>query len=174
MTQNRNYSKMARKLNKASRYMRKEIISKLKIDPTTFDNWRKKGLHPIDTDTIPHMYIGKEVIQFLNGLVKKRKHICQPGEIFCVICQMPVFVELETVSITKGRINLSSEKDSRTIHGTGSCGHKVQRFSNQNDVEKYINYYRDSADTEKIITNLQNCHYIGQISEIISNGEKDE
>ncbi|RJQ61551.1 MAG: hypothetical protein C4517_08270 [Stygiobacter sp.] len=167
----RNYGVMARKLRKASRYKRNQVIYKLGIDPTTFDNWRKKGLVPIDQYERPHIYLGSDIIKFLKELALKRKHACKAGEIFCVICQKPVSVKLESINIVEGKKKLSSEHESRVILGIGSCCHKVRRFSTSKDVENFINHYRHSADTEKIITNLSNTHYIGQISNIISTEE---
>lgn len=163
----RNYGVMARKIRKASRYKRNQVISKLGIDATTFDNWRKKGLSPIDQESRPHIYLGSDLIKFLKTRVLKRKHVCNPGEIFCVACQKPVSVDLESIIIVEGKKNLSEEHVSRIIIGTGQCGHKVQRFSTCKDVEKFINQYRESGYTEKIITNLKKTHYIGQIKNLI-------
>ena len=165
---NRDYSGMAQKIRKASRYKRIQVISKLGIDSTTFDNWRQKGLNPIDQNERPHLYKGSNLIDFLNALVLNRKHPCKPREIFCVICQKTVSVDLESISIVEGKKKLSSEHESREIHGVGSCGHKVRRFSCPKDVENFINNYRDSGITEKIITNLSKTHYIGQIANLIS------
>lgn len=69
-------------------YTVEEIAKVLGVHRNTVREWIRRGLQSIDNKR-PLLVHGLDLIVFLQARRVKRKHRCQPGEIYCVRCRAP-------------------------------------------------------------------------------------
>lgn len=90
----------------------------------TIRRWLKSGL-PCCDDQRPYLISGKALRDFLQRRQTARRHVCGPGEVYCVACRRPVHP-------ADGKVTYRPITD-RTGDLAGvcpKCGHRIHRRVN--------------------------------------------
>ena len=123
-----------------------EICETLDITKGTSYSWiNKEGLKPIDNIS-PYLLHGTELKRFLQQRQKKRKHKCQPNEMFCLKCQRP--------RRPKGKTSLITSKGNNPIIKGFCiiCNTQINKAISQSDLQKYKEIFNlQSVDNEHLV-----------------------
>jgi hypothetical protein len=71
-------------------YAVEEIARLLDVHKNTVRVWVKAGLQTID-DKRPMLILGQELIAFLQQRRARKRHPCEPGQMYCFRCRLPKF-----------------------------------------------------------------------------------
>lgn len=87
-------------IKKTVSYSLYDIAELYHIHRATVRSWLKQGLKRID-DKRPFLVNGAELEVFLKTRQSKRKHKCQPDELYCCRCRKPRQAKNNTVILKK-------------------------------------------------------------------------
>ena len=119
------------RLKKHRRYTTSELSYLLGVHIDTVRSWVKRGLKPICRFECQYLFIGCEVISFLETERTARKCKLKDNEIYCVVCKKPSVTPTEHVKIVVHCDDLLSKY---YIYGICQhCGREIQRFSSEKE-----------------------------------------
>lgn len=117
-----------RKIVSKRSYTTEEIAELLGVHTQTIRAWRKEGLHPIEANTSPFLFLGQVVKDFLANEFAKQKTKLQSNECYCLSCRKAV-VPVNPQIIDR-HVKLGNGKDSASLKGTCPiCHHILSKFT---------------------------------------------
>ena len=100
-----------------------EAAARLDVHRNAIRYWIKKGGLPVSNDRRPHLIQGGDLVAFLKGRRKAKRHRCGPGQFFCLKCRQPrppagSMVDYRPITDSRGTL----------VGMCPTCGTLMQRF----------------------------------------------
>lgn len=131
-------------------YSSRRLAETLNVHIRTVQEWKSQGLKPI-SNTIPLLFMGFEVKEFLQQRQKTNKIKLENNQFYCVKCRKAVSskdnkIEIIITGKVIGRNNLSEF----VIKGVCEiCGCKLNRFSHEEKLQELKNTFNITSKGEQ-------------------------
>ena len=118
-------------------YPTKKLAGELGVHPRTIQEWVKEGLKPVGNEK-PYLFMGYEVVEFLEKRIKNRKCKLEKDEFYCTKCRKAVRSTDNDVWIdVSGHTIGKNGFKSMIIKGVCDlCNSRINRFSHTGKLEE--------------------------------------